>query len=151
MRSPSLFLYWKVCYIYFLLRGDHYTALELYLCLYWCICSSYNVICIDILVYFIQFNCWLYLILGIFSYIYPIYGLFFHCIIITFKIVLICFWMLYLCLLLYVGVLHTLLSLVVINIGKLLIHISCIWFFIQLSPSSLTWIHKSWLTSLFFN
>ena len=42
-------------------------------------------------VHLIQYNCWLYFILGILSYVSSMYGLFFHCILIKLKFVLIFF------------------------------------------------------------
>ena len=39
--------------------------------------------------YFIQYNHWLYLILGVWFYIAPVYGLFYHCIIVTYTFVII--------------------------------------------------------------
>ena len=51
--------------------------------------------------------------------------------------------MLYLCLLQYVGVLRMVLSLVVIHVGNLVVHISCILFVMPLSLFLLTYIHKS--------
>ena len=53
MSSPSLFLNWKVCYIYLLPRGDSSTAPELYVRLYLCVCASYNDFCIDMFVHLI--------------------------------------------------------------------------------------------------
>ena len=58
--------------------------------------ASYNCVCIDMFVYVIQSSCWLWFILGILSYISPMYGLFSHCIVFTFTFVLICIWILYL-------------------------------------------------------
>ena len=93
---------------------------------YWYVCASYNGFYIDIIVYVIQYNCWLNFILGICSYISPIYGLLFHCVAVKFTIVLIFVLVLYLCLLQYVGVLYTILSLVALHLDKFVIHISCI-------------------------
>ena len=99
-----------------------------------CICIDIYV-WIDIFVNFIPYNCRLYFILGIFSYISPIYGLFSHCIVVTFIFVLIFFWMLYLCLMQYAGVLHMVWCLVVLHIGNLVMQISRIWFVMQLLTS----------------
>ena len=107
MPPPKSVLYWKVHYIYFLFRSDYSTSHELYMSFYWYVCASYNGVCIDMFVNIIQFNCWLYFILGIFSDISPMYGLLFHCIVVKFITVLICLWILYLCLLQYVDVLHS--------------------------------------------
>ena len=85
--------------------------------------ASYNGVCIYMFVYVIQSNCWLYLILVILSYISPMYGLFFHFIFITFAFLLICLWMLYMCLLRYAGVLNMLCPLVVYKLGSF----SCIF------------------------
>ena len=70
-------------------------------------CTSYNILWVHMFVCVIQYNVWLYFILGIFSCISSIYGLLFHGIVVTFTFLLICLWMLYICLLKYVGVLHT--------------------------------------------
>ena len=88
--------------------------------------------------------------MGIFSYISPIYGLFFLCIIVIFKILIIYLWMLYLSLLRYVGALHTIFYLVALHLGNLVMRIYCIWFFIPFTPSSLTWIQKSWINISLF-
>ena len=125
---PESFLYWKVCYIYLLFRSDSSTKPELYLHLYWYVCVSYNGVCIDIFVYVIEYNCYLYFILVILSYISPIYVLLFHSIVDTFIIVLTCLWIIYIYLLRYVGVLHTICSSVVLHPGKIVMIISCIWF-----------------------
>ena len=84
---PESILSWEVCYIYFRFRSDYSTVPELHMRLYLYVCASYNGVCIYMFVYVIQYNCWLYFILGILSYIYPMYGLFFHCIVVTFTIV----------------------------------------------------------------
>ena len=103
---PECVLYWKVCHIYYLFRGNSSTAPESHLCLYWYVCASYTGVYIDVFLYVIQYNSWLYFILGIFYYISTMYGLFCHCVIVTYAFVLICLWMLYLCSLQYVCVLH---------------------------------------------
>ena len=64
---PKSVFYVVVCYIYFLSRCDSSTAPELYMRLYLYVCASYNGVFLDIFVYVIQYNCWLYLILGILS------------------------------------------------------------------------------------
>ena len=148
---PKSLLSWEVCYIYFLFRSDYSTSPELYMCWYLYVYASYNGVWIYMFVYGIQYNCWLYLILGIFYDISPMCGLFFHCIFVTFAFLLICLWMLYIFLLVYVDVFHTICSLVVLDIGNLVMHISCIWFVMPFSPFSLACIHKSWLTSLCLN
>ena len=102
-------------------------------------------------VYIIQYTCWLYLILGILSYIYPIYGLLFHCIVLTFAFVLIFLWMLYICLLRYAVLLHKVYYSVVLNLDNLVMHISCVWFVMQFLSSSMTWIHKSRSTYIYLN
>ena len=139
-RPPSLFF-----------RGKFVTQRALYMHLYLYFCESYNGVCIDMFVYVVQPNFWLYLILGILTYISPMYGLFFHCIVVTFTPVLICLWMVYICLLIYVGVIHTIWYLVILHISNIIMHIYCIWFVIPLSPSSLTCINKSGLTPLCLN
>ena len=58
-------------------------------------------------------------------------------------------WKLYICLLLYVFVLHTIYSLVVIHIGKRVMYIY--WFIMPLLPSLLTCIHNSGLTPPWLN
>ena len=148
---PDSALSWEVCYIYFLCRSGSSTTPELYLHFYWYFCASYNGVFIDIFVYVIQSNRFLYFILGIFTYIYPMYGLFFHCIFITFAHVLICLWMLYLCLLKYFGVINTIYYLVVPHLGNLVMDIYHIWFVMPLLPASFTYIHKSVLITLFLN
>ena len=74
----------------------------------------------------IQSNCLLYLTLGILYYISPMYGLFFHFIVVKFLFLFICLCILYIYLLQNFGVLYTILSLVVIHIGKLVMYSSCI-------------------------
>ena len=148
---PESIFYWKVCYIYFLGRSDSYNTLELYLWLYWYVCASYNGVWFYMFVYVILSNCWLYFILCILYYISPMYGLLFHCIVVKFVFALICLWMLCLCLIQYVGVVHMIFPLVVLHLGKLVIRIYCTLFVIILFPSSLTCIHKSGLTSLCLN
>ena len=123
---PEPVLSWEFCYIYFLCRSDYATATELYLCFYSNVCVLYNGVCIDLFAYIIQYNCWLYFILGVLSYISTIHGLLFHYIVVTFTIVLICLWMLYLCLLRYVDVVYRKCFWIIIHIGKLAIHIYCI-------------------------
>ena len=103
---PESVLYWKVCYKYFLFKGYSSTEPEWYLHLYWYVCASYNGVSIGMFLYDIHSNCWLYLILGILFYKSPMHCLFRHCVIVTYEFLLICLWMLYLCLLKYVCVLH---------------------------------------------
>ena len=86
-------------------------------------------------VYVIQPNCWFYSILGIFYYISPMFGLFFHCIVVTFELALIFLWMSYICLLQHVGVLHNIYSLVLLHIGNIVSHILCILFVMPFLPS----------------
>ena len=140
------FLSWEVCCIYFLFMSDSDTAPELYIHFYLFVCASYNGVWIDMFVYVIQPNYWLYFILVIVSYLSLMYGLFFHCIVVTFTFALICLWMLYLCILQYVGVIHITYSVVVLNLGNIAVHISYIWFVMPFLPSSLTCTHKSGLT-----
>ena len=150
MRSSSIFS-WEFCYIYFTISIYSDSAPTLYLRLYWYFCASYNGDWIDNFVNVIQSNHSLYFILGSLSYISTVYELFFHCVVDTSAFVLLCLWMLYICLMWYVGVLHTIFSLVVRYIGKIVIHIYCLWFVIPLLQSSLTCIHKIWLTSILLN
>ena len=56
-------LNWKLLYIYFLSRGDSFTATELYLSFYLYVFASYNGVCIVMFMYATQYNFWLYLIL----------------------------------------------------------------------------------------
>ena len=86
-------------------------------------------------VYALLFVCMLYNLIVVYtsywciwSYISPMCGLFFRCIIVTFTILFICLWMLSLCLLLYFGVLYTIFTLVVLHIGRRVMHIYCMWF-----------------------
>ena len=129
---PESVLLWEVCYIYFLFISDYSNTTKFYPILYWYFWVSYNGVFIDIFVYVIQSNCRLYLILDFFLYIYPMFGLLFQCIVVILIFVLIFFVMLYICLLWYVGVIHTICSLVVPHIGNIVIHISCIWFIMKL-------------------
>ena len=139
---PDYVLSWEVCYVYFLYTSGSATEPELYLRFYQYVCVLYNGVWIDMFVYVIWSNCWLYFILGVLFYIATMYDLFFHCIIVTIKIVLICLWMLYLCLLRYVGVLHKICSLVFLHIGKLFMHIYFVWFVMPFSPYSLALFKK---------
>ena len=142
----SLFCIEKlVIYIY---CSGMITTIKLnYLNLYWYVYSPYNGVWIDMLMYFAQYNYWLYFILGILSYISHMYGLVYHCIVVTFTIVLICLWMLYICLPWYVGVLHIICSLVALNIEKLVMHITYIWFLCHFRhphwPEFKEWIYIS--------
>ena len=45
---PESSLSWEFCYIYFWWSFFSATAPELYLCLYWCVCASYNSVCVVI-------------------------------------------------------------------------------------------------------
>ena len=103
---PKSVFRWKVCYIYFLSRGDYYTAPELYLRFYWYVGASYNGFCIVMFLYVIKYNCWLYFILVILFCIPPVNGLFHHCTILTSMFSFIFLWILYLCFLRYVFVLN---------------------------------------------
>ena len=66
---PKPVLSWGACYIYLILRSDSDTVPELYLRFYSYVCVLYNGVCIYMFVNVIQSSCWLYLILGILSYI----------------------------------------------------------------------------------
>ena len=66
---PKSFMYWKVCYIYFLSRGDSSNAPELYMCLYLYICASYKGVFIDTFVHVILYNYCLYFTLVFFLYL----------------------------------------------------------------------------------
>ena len=152
---PKSILHCKVCYIYFLSRGDYFTAPELYLHFYWCVCASYNGVCIDmfvnlVTVYVFLCLCMLYYLIFGYNpywyfvlYIYPVHGLFLHCVILTSVLVLIFLCMLYLWSLWYVCVLHTIFSLVALHLGDISMHISCILIVMPFFPSSLTYIHIS--------
>ena len=62
MRSPSFFCIGKLyIYISSLFRGDSSTAPELYLCLYWYVCASYNGVWIDTFVNLIMVSVLLFL------------------------------------------------------------------------------------------
>ena len=89
--------------------------------------------------------------IGIFFYIFSVHGSFHHCIIVMYVFVLICLWMLYLCLLRYVFLLHIICSLVAPHIGNRVTHISCILFVIPFLPYALTYIHNIGLTNLCLN
>ena len=66
---PKYVFNWKFWYICFLLSSYYSTASGLYLRFYWYFFSSYNGLFIDMIVYVVQYNCWLYCILDIFLYI----------------------------------------------------------------------------------
>ena len=87
--------------------------------------------------------------LGILFYISPVHTLLHYCIMVTSVFLFICLWMLYLWLLRYFCVIHTICSLVALHLGHCFTHISCIELVIPFSSSSLTWIHKSGLTTFF--
>ena len=78
------------------------------------------------------------------------YRLLNHCIVVTFTLFLLQLWMLYICLLQYVDIIHTIWSLVVLHIGKLFMSIYYIIFAITLLPSSLTCTYNSGLTPPFY-
>ena len=130
-------------------------------CLYWYVCAycsgvfnwyvfaSYNGVYIVMFVNLVQYNCCSYFILVTFSYVSPMYGLFFHFIFIKFTFVLIWLWILYLWLLQYVCVIHTILSLVALHLGDIVMHISCLLIVVTLFPSLLTYIRNSLLTHIF--
>ena len=105
-----------------------------YLCMYWHVCV-FNTIHLLVVLHPV-----------LFFYVFPVYGLFYLYIVITFLFVFISLLMLYLCLLKYVFVLYTLYSLVVLHIGNICIHISYKLFFMTLPPLSLTFIWNSLLT-----
>ena len=73
---PNSVLYCNVLNIFILFRSDSSTEPKLYLRLYLHVCAYYKGVFIFIFVYVIQYNCWLCLVLGIWFYISPIYGLF---------------------------------------------------------------------------
>ena len=123
---PGSALSQEVCYMFFLCWSYYNTVPELYLIVCWYVLSWYTGISIVMFVYIIQSNYWLYFILVFFSYVFPMSGLSHHCIIVTYVFVLICLWMLYLCLLQYVFIIHPIWSLGVIHLGNLLMNISCI-------------------------
>ena len=81
-----------------------------------------------------------------FLYVSPMYGLFFQCIFV--KFIFLFSLMLYIWLLRYVFVLHTIFSLFDPHLGNLVMYISCILFIVPLSPSSFTYIHNSGLTHI---
>ena len=88
--------------------------------------------------------------LGILLYISPVYGLFHHYFIVTFVFVLICFWMLYIWLLWYVCVLHTIRSLVTLHIWEL-----CHEYFLYIICHYVVFIlvdlhSKKWISTLLF-
>ena len=161
MHSPSLFCIGKfVIYI-----SDEVFILPLHLnYIYVCIVMFvhfYNGACIDMLVHLIMVYvllciCMLYnLNVGYTSYwcfiLYPVYGLFRHCVIVTSVFVLSCFLMLYMWLLRYFCVLHMIFSLVALHLGNIGMHSYCILFVVPLLPSSLTYIHDSVLINPCFN
>ena len=127
MRSPSLIFLGKFV-IYTFCAG---VILSLRLHYIWvCIVIFVHNITVSALIflcmlYGLIFGCTSYLV---FCHISSIYGLFFHCIVATFIFLFIFLWILYLFLLLHVGVLRTIFSLVVIHLGNLAMHTSCIWF-----------------------
>ena len=123
---PESILYWKFCYIYFLFRSDSPTAPGLYLCLYGYVCASYNSVFVDMFLHVIQYNYSLYFIMGILSYISPMYGLLHHCAVVISTFLLIYLWISYIFLLKYVCVLHKICSYVVLHIGNHVMNIYCI-------------------------
>ena len=68
-----------------------------------------------------------------------------------FTFALIRLWMLYLCLMWYVCVLHMIYYLVELHLGNIVMHISCLLFVMPFSPSLLTYINNSGLTYLCLN
>ena len=61
-----------------------------YICVF--ICMFVHNITVSALLFFyvIQYTCWFYFILDILSYIYPMYGLFHHCVIVTYAFAFMC-------------------------------------------------------------
>ena len=81
-----------------------------------------------------------------FFYISPVHGLVYHCVVVTFAFVLICLWILNLCLLKCFCVIYMIYYLVLIHIGRLVVYIT--WFIIPLFTYSLNCIHNSGLTNI---
>ena len=125
---PEYGLSWYFCDKYFLKMSDFSTAPLLYLLLYWYGCEYYTFLWIDKFVHFILPTNWLHSILINFFYIFPLHGLFFHCIVLTFEFVLRCLWMLYICLLRYFCVLHNIYSLFLLHLGNHVMNIYWILF-----------------------
>ena len=107
---PVSALYWEFCDIYVLFRGKYSTEPELCMRFYWYACASYNSVWIDVFVYVIQYNCLLYFILVMLSYISHMHALSYHCVIVTSAFISICLWILYIFLLRYVCVLYKIYS-----------------------------------------
>ena len=124
--SPWVCLVLVILLYFFLWWIYSAIAPELYLRFYLYVWSSYKGFCIFMFVHVIQSNCWLYFILVILKYVFPMYGLFFHFIVIKFTFSLICLWMVYLSLLWYVCVIHTIWYLLVLHLGNFVMNISCI-------------------------
>ena len=107
-KISSRFCFVLVIFLYiFPVQGWFYHCTWIVYVFYLYYCASYNRVCIDMSVYVIKYNCLLLFILFILSCIYPMFGLLFHCIAVTFARFSICLWLLYLCVLQYFSVLHT--------------------------------------------
>ena len=70
----------------------------------------------------------------------PVPGLFHHCVIVTYVFVFNFLWMLYLWLLHFVFVFHTICFLVALHHGSLLMHMSCILLFMHIHNGGLTYL-----------
>ena len=102
-------------------------------------------------VYVIQSNHWLYFILVILFYISPVYGLLYQYIVVTFVFVLICFWMLYLCLLPFFVYFIRYTTWFYSILGILSVFFPVYDFLMPMYPYSFTCLHKSGLTPICFN
>ena len=83
-------------------------------------------------VYFTQYNLWVYFFLVGLLHIFPLHEWFFNCTIIIAVFILICLWIVYLCLHWNVCVFHTIYSLVVLHSDNLVLYLSCVWVILPL-------------------
>ena len=124
----------------------------IFLCCFYFVCEYDICVPIEIFICFILYNSWLYLVLRSLFYISSVNGLFYHWDVIIFAFVLLCLYILHICLQWYVCVLYSIYSLVVPNLGKIVIYIYYIWFISPLRRHPfLAYINNSLLKSLCFN
>ena len=102
---------------------------------------------------FLQYTHWLHFILGVLCYNSPMRSLFYHYVIIISVFILICLWMLYLCLMWYVDVIYKIYSLVGLHLSRptgLLYHFCplCWTEFKRLYQHLLVWIYHLSVTCI---
>ena len=135
LYTPWVYFYWGLLYIFLVLdlffRCTFIISVLLLICLYIVYIFLHLHVCLFLTI------CSLFVLrIGNFSCVSPVHGLFYHCVVITYVILLICWYLFYICLIQYSCVLYTLYSLFLIRLGNILMNIYCIWFILTLKPTS---------------